>query len=243
LQVPKQRTRKDHVPHRERPRGGPAESRDPAHDLVPSLARDRNRDQDRDRDPDPDQSRDQGQGRGRGRGRGRSRVRARIHVHVHVHIHHPNLDRRLDRARVLSRVRHLNHVVNHDLDLAVLNRGIRRDLDPSRDRARERLRSHRRDLGRAHDPSPGRSRDRDLVPVAVAVPLARAAKAAPRASESRSAIENTNVIDSNAIIFMNDYFDECSFISLFENIYISDLVISPNIRIIVCRAKKVILRW
>jgi len=154
------------VPPRERP----AESHDPARGLVlnPAQDRDQNQDQDRGRD--------------------------RVHGHVHVHVHYPNLDHRLDRARVLSRVRRLNHVANRDLDPAVLNRGTRRDPDQSRDRARERLRSHRRDLGRARGPSPGRGQDRDPVPVALAVLLARLAKAAPRASESRSVIENIRLI-------------------------------------------------
>jgi len=155
LKVPKQRMKESHVLRRGRPRERPAENRVPARDPVPSLARDRGRGQ------------DQGQGRCRSR------------VHVHVRVRHPNLDRGLDRARVLSRVRRLNR----DLDPAVLNQGICRDLDPSRDRARERLLSHRRGLDRARDPSPGRGQDRDPVLVAVAVPLARAAKAAPRASE------------------------------------------------------------
>lgn len=172
LQVPKQRMTENHMLRRGHPRGRPVESRDP----VPSPARDR------DQDPDPDQS----------QGLGRDRIRVHVHVHVHDHdhdhdhIHHPNLDRRLDRARVLSRV----HRLNRDLGPAVLNRGTRRDQDPNRDRARERLRSHRRDLGRARGPSPDRGQDRDPVPVAVAVLLARAAKAAPRASESRRMIEN-----------------------------------------------------
>lgn len=174
LQVPKQRTTENHALRREHPRGRPAESRDPTRDPVPNPARDRDQDRDRDRDQnqdlDPDQSRDQDRGQD----------------HIRVLDHHPNLDRRLDRARV----RRLNRAVNRDLDPAVLNQGTRRDRDPSRDRARERLRSHRRDLGRVRGPSPDRGQDRDLVPVAVAVPLARAAKAAPIASELRYMIEN-----------------------------------------------------
>lgn len=167
--------------HQERPRRRPVESRD----LVPSLARDRNRsqDQDQDQDQDLDQSRD----------RGRDRVRVR--VRCRGHIHHRNLDRRLDRARVLSHVRRLNHAVNHnrDLDPAVLNRETHRD--PSRDRVQDRLRNHHRDLCRPHYLCHRQDRD----PVLVAVPLARPAKAAPRANESRPsrrAINNTNVINS-----------------------------------------------
>lgn len=157
----------------EHPRGRLAESHDPARDLGPNPARDRDQDH------------------VRVHGHSHTHVHVHVHGHGHGHVQHPNLDHRLDRARVLSRVRRQNRAVNRDLVPAVLNRGTRRDLDPSRNRARERLRSHRRDLGRARDPSLDRGQDRDLVPVAAAVPVARPAKAAPRASESRNVIENT----------------------------------------------------
>lgn len=119
---------------------------------------------------------------------------------AHARVHRPNPDRGLDRARILdharapSRVRRPSRAANRGLDPAVLSPGIRRDLGPSRDRARERLRSHRRDLGRVRDPSPDRDRGRDPPLVAVAAPPARAAKAARKASESRSVIDNTLLV-------------------------------------------------
>lgn len=161
-QVPRRRTRENRAPRRGRPRERPAGNRDPSRDRDPVPVRDRDRDRDR----------------------------------VLVRVHHPSPDRDLvrarllDRTRVLARVRRPSHAANRAPDPAVLNPGTRRDPDPSRDRARERLRSHRRDLGRVHDldPSRDRARDRDPRPVAVADPPARAAKAARKASESRRAI-------------------------------------------------------
>lgn len=191
----------------ERPRGRPAESHDPARDLVPNLARDRDQDH------------------------VRGHIHLRVHGHVHVHVQHPNLDHRLDRARVLSRVRRLNRAVNRDLVPSVLNRGTRRDLDPSRNRAREPLRSHRRDLGRARGPSPDRGQDRDPVPVAVAVPLARAAKAAPRASESRSVIDFKSNLIISTIVSTSVHLYRCYLRTFW-------IVILPTIRIIAYRANR-----
>lgn len=97
-------------------------------------------------------------------------------------VHHPGHGL----ARALCRIRRLDH----DRDLVVLSPEIRPDRDPSlrQDRARHLPPNHRhRDLDRA--PSPGRShvrsRDRDPLAVVAAAAVARAAKAAPRASESR----------------------------------------------------------
>lgn len=114
----------------------------------------------------------------------------------HAHVHRRNPDHSLDRARVLRRVRHLNHVANRDLDLVHLNQGSHRDLDQSRrqDHAREVLRSHRRGLGRARDPSRGRGQDRDPPPVAVALPRARAVKAARKVSESKGSVKSVSFL-------------------------------------------------
>lgn len=142
-----------------------------------------------------------------------ARDRNRAHAHAHAHIHRPNPDRSLDRARILDRARALSRVrrpsraANHVLDPAVLNPGIRRDLDRNRDRARKRLQSHRRDLGRARDPSQDHYQDRDPPPVAVAVPLARAAKAARKANESRSMIDNAFLIYRSFPFESGNYLD------------------------------------
>lgn len=211
-------------------RGGPAESHDPARDLVPNPFRDRGRDQDQDQNQNQNPDQDPNQDRSRVHAHAPVPVPVPVLVPVPVPVHHPNLDHRLDRARVLSRVRRLNRAVSPDLGLAVLNRGTRQDLDPSRNRARERLRSHRRGLGRARDPD----RDQDRNPVAVAVPLARAAKAAPRASESRSMIGNTRLIlilPFPSIILTSIPLYRC-YLRIFR------IVIPVNIRIIAYRSEQ-----
>lgn len=103
-----------------------------------------------------------------------------------VRVHHSSLGHGL--ARALCHIRRLDH----DLGLVVLNPGTRPGLDRDQSLCRGRARhpppNHRhRDLDRVPslDRSHVRNRDRDPLAVVAAVPVARAAKAVPKVSESR----------------------------------------------------------